>query len=100
MEPENLTLAVLKQIRDAVTETNARLDQTNARLDQTNQRIDHLSDDLGRRIVESEMRTATALVQLATSVDGVRSLLARQLSLRGRVEQCEADIRDLKTRIS
>ena len=91
MEPENLTLRVLREIRDAVVETNARLDQTNARLDQTR-------EELSQRIVESELRTATAITELASAVGGVRDLLREQLDLRPRVERCEADIRELKSR--
>jgi predicted nucleic acid-binding Zn-ribbon protein len=105
MEPENLTLRVLREIRDAVVETNARLDQTNARLDQTNARLDQTNarldqtrEELSQRIVESELRTATAITELASAVGGVRDLLREQLDLRPRVERCEADIRELKSR--
>ena len=92
MAPEDLTVRVLMEIRDGVAETNARLDQTNARLDQTR-------EELGRRIVESEMRTATAITELAGAIGGVQKLLREQLDLRGRVERCEAEIRELKARV-
>ncbi|MDP2274635.1 MAG: hypothetical protein Q8N23_05915 [Archangium sp.] len=59
MEPENLTLEVLKEIRDDGKRNGARIDETNARLNETNARLESLRDDLGRRIVESELRTAT-----------------------------------------
>jgi NTP pyrophosphatase (non-canonical NTP hydrolase) len=36
----DVTVEILKEIRDAVRETNVRVDQTNQRLDQTNQRLD------------------------------------------------------------
>lgn len=71
MDPENRTLEVLKQIRDdgkrngeRTDETNARLNETNARINETNVRLESLRDDLGRRIVESELRTATAITEL------------------------------------
>jgi hypothetical protein len=38
MQPSDLTIEILRGIRDEVRQTNARLDQTNARLDQTNAR--------------------------------------------------------------
>jgi len=106
MPPEDLTVRILSEIRDAVVQTNerldqtnARLDQTNARLDQTNARLDQAREELGRRIVESELRTATAITELAGTMQGVQELLREQLDLRGRVERCEADIRDLKRRV-
>jgi len=74
MEPENLSLEVLKQIRDEGKKTNERLDETNERLNLTNERtnvtnvrLDQMRDELSRRIVESEMRTATAITALQSS---------------------------------
>lgn len=40
MEDSDLTIEILKSIRDGVRDTNARIDETNARLDQTNARLD------------------------------------------------------------
>ena len=40
MENNDLTTEILRDIRDAVRSTNARLDETNARLDETNARLD------------------------------------------------------------
>jgi uncharacterized coiled-coil DUF342 family protein len=113
MEPTNLTLEVLKQIRDEgrrngeridetnarLDETNARLNETNARLNETNARIDHLREDLGRRIVESELRTATAITELAGTVRDLVTTLKEDRDLRGRVERCEKDIAALKQRL-
>lgn len=54
---KNVTLDVLKEIRNESRSANARLDQTNLR-----------REELSRRIVESEVRTAMALTDLAGSV--------------------------------
>jgi septal ring factor EnvC (AmiA/AmiB activator) len=85
-KPVDLTVQVLKEIRDEVKKTNARLDQTNARLDQTNARLDQtneevhaMKEELSRRIVESELRTATAITELAGTV--------RDLTSRGEVRE-------------
>jgi hypothetical protein len=110
MEPENLTLEVLKEIRDEGKQTNVRLEQTNARLDrlrdetsakinETNVRLDQLRDELARRIVESEMRTATAITALAGNVGELVTFLKQDRDLRPRVEQCEKDILNLKSRL-
>lgn len=106
MGPENLTLEVLKEIRDdgkrngaRIDETNARLNETNARLNETNARLESLRDDLGRRIVESELRTATAITDLSGSVRDLISVIKEDRDLRGRMERAEKDIAALKQRL-
>ena len=103
MEPENLTLEVLKEIREEGKKTNVRLDQlrdeTSARINETNVRLDQMRDELSRRIVESEMRTATAITALAGSVGELVTFLKADRDLRPRVEQCEKDIVNLKSRL-
>ena len=42
----DLSTKILREIRDGIHETNARLDQTNARLDQTNERMEQGFDSL------------------------------------------------------
>jgi hypothetical protein len=61
-----VTIEILKSIRDEVKETNARLDQTNTRLES-------MRDELSRRIVESELRTATAITELAGTIRELKS---------------------------
>lgn len=103
MEPENLTLEVLKQIRDEAKKTNERIDhlrdETTAYINQTNVRLDQLRDELSRRIVESEMRTATAITALAGNVGELVNFLKQDRDLRPRVEQCEKEIVSLKSRL-
>lgn len=106
MDPADHTLRVLTEIRDAVRstndrvdQTNARLDQTNARLDETNERLEGLGHTLGSRIAESEMRTATALSDLAGSLQKVTAILHDALDLRPRVERCERDITELQHKV-
>ena len=80
MEPESLTVQILREIRDEVRGTNARLDQTNARLDQTNARLDRVEVGLGTlreemlarfEVVETTLRDlAQQLVVLARAVKG------------------------------
>jgi ABC-type transporter Mla subunit MlaD len=92
-EPMSLTVRVLKQIRDEVRRTNERLDATNERLEQ-------MHAGLAQRIVESEVRTATAIAELAVTVRDMTSVLRAQNDLRPRVDQCERDIAELKGRLS
>ena len=99
MEPKDLTLEVLKQIREDGRRNGERIDETNARLNETNARLDNLGETLGRRIVESEMRTATAIAELAGTVRELSTSLKEDRDLRRRVERCESDIAALKQRL-
>ena len=105
----DLTVRILTEIRDAVRETNGRLDHTrdelSSRLDETNSRLDQTRDELSSRIdvlthrvVESEIRTATAITDLAGTVRDVATLLREQNDLRPRVERCERQIAALERR--
>lgn len=99
MEPKDLTLEVLRDIRAEGRKTNERLDKTNERLNETNARLEAMREELSRRIVESELRTATAITDLAGSVREMTTLLREDRDLRGRVERCEKDIAGLKQRL-
>jgi hypothetical protein len=68
MDVTELTIEILKSIRDEVKETNGRLDQTNAQLES-------MQAELSRRIVESETRTATAITDLAGTVRDMTAVL-------------------------
>ena len=107
MQADDVTTRILIEIRDRIDQTNQRLDQTNQRLDQTNQRldqtgvrldhkIDQLRDDLGGRITEFEMRSATAMTEVAGTLRDIHGLMRDRFDLRDRVERCERDIDALK----
>jgi phage shock protein A len=103
VEPTDLTVTILREIRDGIRQTNERLDQTraelSARIEQTNERLDQTREELAARITQSDIRTATALVRLAGAVDSVKELLADRLDLRDRVERRESDIAELRRRV-
>lgn len=114
LPPDDLTIHILREIRDEVRQTNARLDRmnlelndridgTNARLDgavtRLDARIDEVREELSRRIVESEIRTATAIADLASTVRDMTAVLRQQHDLRPRVERCESEIAELKRRV-
>lgn len=98
MEPTDLTLAVLREIRDELKETRrdlkAEIGQTNARLDQTNSRLDHLD----RRQHEGEIRLTTELIAVADAVKQVQQLLAARLDVRDKVEDHERRLIRLEER--
>lgn len=95
----DLTVRILGEIRDSVRQTNTRLDETISRLDETNSRVDQMREEISGRIVSSEIRTATALTELAHTVRDVAALLREQHDLRPRVDKCEVEIAELKRRV-
>ena len=114
-----LTLAVLKEIRDAVIATNARIDkldknlssridQTNARItaldknlssriDQTNARIDTLDKNLSGRIDETNARLDVTNTRLSV-VETVVNEAAQQIVFLGRY--VKNSIEDLRERVA
>lgn len=115
MESTDLTIEILKSIRDEIRETNSRLDLTRAelserldltraelseRLDLTRTELsDHL-DRLERRQTETEVRLATELVELSTAVTDVGKLLKDRLDLRDRIEDHELRLASIERRVS
>ena len=99
MEPTDITIEILKQIRDEIRQTNSRVDTTNSRLDETNSRLDEKFDKLNSRLAESEIRTATAINALAGTLGDIKQLLSDRLELNDRVGQCEQDIARLNERV-
>lgn len=85
-KPADLSLAVLKQIRDAVTQTREELSQ---RLDQTNQRLDQTREELSRRQTETEIRLATELTAVVGAVHSLRDAIVADRDLRRTVEDHE-----------
>jgi predicted nucleic acid-binding Zn-ribbon protein len=93
--------ATRRELGARIDQTNARLDQTNARLDQTNVRLDAVReelrdemDGLGRRVVESEVRLATATTQLSADVQQLGGLI------REWREEHRADRAEIRTRLA
>ena len=99
MKPEDLTVEVLREIRD-----DARLfrEETRAGFAAVGQKFEEVGqkfEEVGRRIVDSEVRTATAISDLAGTLHEVRDELRASLELRPRVDRCERDIADIKHRL-
>lgn len=70
----NLTVEILKQIRDGVQRTNERLDQTNERLEQGFAETNRSLSKLEEQAIETNKRLATfenVLTQHGRIVDGV-----------------------------
>ncbi len=110
MEPTDITIEILRGIRDEVKHTNTRLDslhgevkQTNTRIDSlqgevkhTNTRLDAMREELAHRITASEIRTATAITDLTYATREMTDVLRAQHDLRPRLDRCENDILAIK----
>ena len=83
----DLTVEILKSIRDEIRGTNTRIDDTNQRLGLVE-----------RRQVESEVRLATELVALAGVVREVRDAVRDDRVSRVRVDDHERRIEALERR--
>jgi hypothetical protein len=92
-KPTDLSLSVLKQIRDAVTQTNVRLDETRGdlsqRLDQTREELSQRLEQLARRQTETEIRLATELTAVVGAVHSLRDAVVADRELRKTVENHE-----------
>jgi phage shock protein A len=109
----DLDMEVLKQVRDEVQGHRGRFNALEGRMDQLEGRMDRLEEKfvvlehkvdtgfeaLGRRVLESEMRTATAITALSGQVGDLVQMLKDDRNLRQRVERCEADISVIKTKL-
>ncbi|MBI5482230.1 MAG: hypothetical protein HY906_25465 [Deltaproteobacteria bacterium] len=93
MDTSDVTVEILRSIRDEIRHTNERLDQTNQGLDATrselSERLDATRSELGERLerlerrqTETEVRLATELAAVAHAVTDVRDLLRDRLDLR------------------
>jgi len=84
METSDLTIHVLREIRDRIDRTNDRLEHVEAslseRIDETNVRIDNLT----RRMIESDARVATELVEVVGTNRQILGLLRDRFDLRDR----------------
>jgi hypothetical protein len=106
MAMSDLTVEILKQIRDEICATNTRLDATNTRLDATNTRLDEtrveLSTRLGRleqRQTEMEVRLATELVATVGAINNLRDAVLQGLAEGRQVIDHERRITALEKRV-
>jgi hypothetical protein len=110
MSSDDLSLRILIEIREDVRATHLHVDQVEQklgeRIDRLEGRVDGLEarfetrfDAVERQIVESEIRTATAINDLAGTMRDVGDMFRDRFELRDRVTRCELDIDDLKHRV-
>lgn len=105
MQPTDLTIEILRRIRDEARLTNQRLDELRSDLggridaltglvDGTNERLERVE----RRQVESEGRLMTELVALGVTAREVRDALLEDRALRGQVADHERRLVAIETK--
>jgi hypothetical protein len=110
VEPTDVTIDILKDIRQEMRETKEEIRATRTylradihelreelshRIDETNKRV----DETNTRLVHSEIRLATAVTDLAGTVREMRDEFRAARELGPRVERCEREIADIKRRL-
>lgn len=93
------TLRVLQEIRDEVKKTNERLDAHIVRTDARFGEVDARFERLEREVHEAGVRVTTELVTVAHAVGEVRDLLRDRLDQRSVLEDHEARLRRLETKV-
>jgi chromosome segregation ATPase len=110
MNPDDLTLEVLKSLRDEMRETRTELsaDVRDIRAEVRDLRTEMGVDvreirteiaEVARRVVESEVRTATAITELHGTVHDLVDVLRAQHDVRPRLERAEREITEIKNRL-
>jgi uncharacterized protein YceH (UPF0502 family) len=98
MDTTDITIEILTGIRQELRDLGTRVDGTNTRVDRLQEEMHGMREDLSRRIVDSEIRTSTAIADLTGTVREMTSVLRASHDLRPRVERCENDIAEIKRR--
>ena len=89
VQPSDLTIEILKGIRDEVRITNARLDETNTQLGAFRSDANMRLDRLERRQTEGDVRVQTEVAAVVGAVDRLRDVLLEDRALRQRVDDHE-----------
>ncbi len=104
-----LTIHILREIRDGIGQTNSRLDQTITRLDQTVERLDQTVERLDQSIERQDGTNSrldhveACLVDLAEQqrfvVRHLQALTARDRRLEEEVDALKVRVDDLDRRV-
>jgi hypothetical protein len=92
MEPTDLTIEILKDIRDESRKTNERVDALERTLEREGGALRSEMKQRRGEARETEVRLATELVAVAGAVREVRDLLREDRVLRDRVDDHERRI--------
>ncbi|GMU58957.1 MAG: hypothetical protein AMXMBFR34_07200 [Myxococcaceae bacterium] len=98
MEPENLTVRLLQEIRDEIRRSSERSDERFAKMDERFEKMDERFAKMDQRfeVIETTLRDlAPQMVMLAR---GVKSALEARTGVESRLEDHERRLSDLEKR--
>jgi uncharacterized coiled-coil DUF342 family protein len=102
MEPTDLTIEILKDIRAEIRTTREtlaeRIDATNSRLDVTNERLDVTNERLDSTIAQVGARVRTEILEVASAVQTLTTLFREDRQLRHHVDDHEKRLGSLERR--
>ncbi len=102
MQSDDITILVLREIRDEMRGMRQEQQQTNTRLGSVESRlesVDNRLESVDRRLVVLETSVAHEIVEFRKEFVVVRDLLVNRQDLGRRVARVEADVADLKRRV-
>ena len=86
MQPSDLTIEILKGVRDDVRDLTGRVDGLSERLEDLRADTNARFESLERRQTEAEVRLSTELIAVVSAVHEVRDLLREDRALGDRVD--------------
>ena len=99
MEPENLTVRLLQEIRDEVRRSSDKSEVRFEKMDQRFEKMDQRFEKMDQRfeVIETSLRDlAQQMVMLAR---GIKTALEHRTNVDGRLEDAERRLADLEKRI-
>ena len=98
MAGSDITIEILKDIRDEIRGTNARVDTTNSRLDVTNGRLDTLEHALSHRLEAVETTLLDLAEQQRFVVRYTKTISERDTRLEPRLSALESRVEKLESK--
>lgn len=99
MEPTDLTIEILKSIRDEIRTSNERLERLERTTNDRFERLEGRFESLERRQTETEVRLATEIVAVANAIHTVKDLLASRLEVYDQVQKLETRVTAIEARL-
>ena len=97
---DDVTIEILKSIRDEIRGTNTRIDGLDKRLEATNARLDHLEQSTSSRLERLEKRQVETEIRLATEIVAVAGAVNKLTEAYREDRQVRATVRDHEKRLS
>ena len=98
MADSDITVEILKDIRDEIRGTNARVDTTNSRLDLTNSRLDTMEHALSQRLGAVETTLLDLAEQQRFVVRYTKAISERDTRIEPRLSALESRVEKLESK--